>query len=47
MSNELHDVDRAERAGHDKAKAHTPKNVHADGSNRMTEIVTKQESNGV
>jgi len=34
-------MDRAE------ARAHKPKNVHVDGNNRITEIVTKQESNGV
>ena len=34
-------MDRAE------ATAHHPKNVHVDGNNRVTEIVTKAEANGV
>ena len=31
----------------DEARAHHPKNVHVDANNRITEIVTKPESNGV
>jgi aspartate 1-decarboxylase len=30
-----------------EAKAHRPKNVHVDAKNRITEIVTKPETNGV
>ena len=30
-----------------EAKAHRSKNVHVDGKNRVTEIVTKPEANGV
>ncbi|NUM56112.1 MAG: aspartate 1-decarboxylase [Candidatus Hydrogenedentes bacterium] len=31
----------------DEAKVHRPKNVHVDEKNRITEIVTKPEANGV
>lgn len=31
----------------DEAKVHHPKNVHVDANNRITEIVTKPETNGV
>ena len=30
-----------------KAKAHRPKNVHVDAKNRITEVVTTPEANGV